>query len=171
MTAKPNRQEPTNWKNTPYGKEKKKERQNEIDALKRETKLLSAKVASNHVARGYYVQMKEVLEDLLMLELAQKAIEARMKYETRGKLIRIDDNSLAPFRNELEKVKHIKLVEGILSASGVLDIQEIMSHLYEFMYNNQEVKRKKADPLKELKQVLDMYADKLNKIEMQTRRR
>lgn len=97
---------------------------------------LTRQVGRNPLATGYYIQLKELLEDLLMLELAQRVAEATMKFYTRNKTLVINDQSLVPFRSEMEKAKTLKLVSGVLSLSGCLDVESVLDKVTTKSHNN-----------------------------------
>lgn len=134
------------------------------DALHREMLLLMQKVGRNPVAKGYYVQMKDVLEDLLMLELAQKAAEATMKFQTRNKILVVNDRALAPFRAEMERAKTLKLVTGVLSLSGHLDVDGAVELAMSALYGPRDREKpteKEGKLLAQIQSMLDGYAKKI----------
>lgn len=134
--------------------------------LSQEMIFLTRKVAGNPLARDYYTQLKELLEELLMLDLAQRAVEATVKYETRNKIISIDDSSLAPFRAEMEKAKTLKLASGILSATGYLDVESALSRIEEILYGpkkpTENVQTEKI--VSRLKELLDDYSKRMENL-------
>lgn len=143
----------------------KEERKNKDRNLRQEMIFLSRKVAGNPLARGYYIQLKELLEEMLMLELAQRSVEATMRYETRNKIISIDENSLAPFRAEMEKAKTLKLITGILSATGHLDIESVLERVEDSLYGPKKVEEKQTkDIVSQMKELLDNYSKKMEKL-------
>ena len=134
------------------------------DALHREMLLLTQKVGRNPLARGYYTQIKAVLEDLLMLELAQKAAEATMKFQTRDKILVVNDKALAPFRAEMERAKTLKLVSGVLSLSGHLDVDGAVELAMSALYGPRDKDKpaeKEGKLLTQLQAMLDGYAKKI----------
>lgn len=134
--------------------------------LNQEMVFLTRKVAGNPLAMGYYIQLKELLEELLMLDLAQRAVEATMKYETRNKIISIDDNSLTPFRSEMEKAKTLKLATGVLSATGYLDVESALSRIEEVLYGPKKPTEnvQTEQIVSRLKELLDNYSKKMERL-------
>lgn len=143
----------------------REERKNRDRSLRQDMIFLTRKVGRNSLAKGYYIQLKELLEDLLMLELAQKAVEATVKYETKDKVISIDDNSLAPFRAEMEKAKTVKMVTGVLSATGYLDVESALSRVEELLYGPKKADTKQADTtISQIRVLLDNYAKRMENL-------
>lgn len=134
------------------------------DALHREYLLLTQKVGRNPLAKGYYTQIKDVLEDLLMLELAQKAAEATLKFQTRDKILVVNDRSLAPFRAEMERAKTLKLIAGVLSLSGHLDVDGAVELAMSALYGPRDKEKpaeKEGKLFAQLQAMLDGYAKKI----------
>lgn len=137
----------------------------EIEAsLKREMLFLTRQVGRNPLATGYYIQLKELLEDLLMLELAQRAAEATMKFYTRNKTLVINDQSLVPFRSEMEKAKTLKLVSGVLSLSGCLDVESVLDKVTTAIYGPKHPSKQKDDnTVEEIRKIVTEYAKRIEK--------
>lgn len=149
----------------PYTKQFLEEEREKLASVKREMLLLTRKVGRNPLAAGYYIQIKDLLEDLMMLELAQKAAESTMKFDSANKIITIDDASLGPFRAEMEKAKMLKLVAGVLSLSGCLNVEDTLDKVTSSMYGPRikDKKSKDIDVLSEVKKIVDSYSKKLEK--------
>lgn len=132
-------------------------------SLKREMEFLTRRVAKNPLSTSYYTQIKELLEDLLMLELAQRAAEVTVQYQTRNKIISIQEQDLTSFRLEMEKAKTLKLVAGILSLTGYLNVEDVLDKVTSTIYGPRinRVNDSKDSLLKDLKKILDSYASKL----------
>lgn len=150
-------------KKNPYQEYADKEKRDKHSQMRKEAIFLTRKVASNPLASGYYTQIKDLLEDLLMLDLAQKAAEAQLKYQTRNKVLVVDDNNLAPFRAEMERAKTLKLVTGVLSLSGHLDVESVLDKVANSLYapNTPSQESNQANLLSEIKKMLDSYAKKM----------
>lgn len=148
---------------TPYEQGIREEHRKRTAILKQEMLYLTRKVARNKLATDYYIQLKELLEELLMLDLAQKAVEATMKFETRNKVISIDDSSLLQFRTEMEKAKTLKLVSGILSATGHFEVDRVLEKIESLLYapSQKSDSSKADDTISRLKKLLDTYAKKM----------
>lgn len=140
---------------------------NRISELRREMIFLTRSVGKNPLSIGYYTQIKDLLEDLMMLELAQRAAEVTIQFQTINKIISIDDRALAPFRAEMEKAKTLKMITGILSITGCLDTEDVLSKVTTYMYGPKMPKdtktEKEINTLNEIKKLLDDYARKIEK--------
>jgi hypothetical protein len=140
------------------------EKREKGNALRREMLLLTRKVGRNPLAAAYYTQMKDLLEEILMMELAQKAVEATMKCNTQNKIICVTDTSLAPFRTEMEKAKTLKLIAGVLSLSGHLDVDGAVELAMSALYGPRDKEKpaeKEGKLLAQLQAMLDGYAKKI----------
>lgn len=152
---------------TPHDLNTERQMQEEKDktaSIKREMLFLTRKVGSNALSAGYYVQMKDLLEDLLMLELAQRAAEATIQFNTKNKIISIEHHHLNAFRAEMEKAKTLKLITGILSLSGHFDVEGVLDKVTTAMYGPKTKKEKTPDLLAELKKIMADYAKKITKV-------
>lgn len=141
------------------------EKREKGNALRREMLLLTRKVGRNPLAAAYYTQMKDLLEEILMMELAQKAVEATMKCNTQNKIICVTDTSLAPFRTEMEKAKTLKLVAGVLSMSGHLDVEGALNRVSDTLYGPRREDHKDSNNslLAELREMIEAYSKKIDK--------
>ena len=141
------------------------EKREQGNALRREMILLTRKVGRNPLATAYYAQMKDILEDLLMMELAQKAVESTMKCNTQNKILQVSDAALGPFRAEMDRAKTLKLASGVLSMSGHQDVDGALERLTDTLYGPRKETKKDSDKaiLSQLQEMLESYAKKVEK--------
>lgn len=151
---------------SPFNKERNEEEARQRDELRRQAEFLKKKAESNALSRDYFNAFKDIINEILMIELAQKAAESHFLHSTRFSNIRVDENSLSAFRRELEKAKLLKLITGILETTGSFNIEEIISLVSNTLYGPKPA-TSRTDTHKqtaELKKILNEYITTLEKL-------
>jgi hypothetical protein len=150
---------------TPYEQDIIQEEESRLEELSRTSNLLMSKTTSNQVANAYYIQLRALLEDILMLELAQKTTEVSLMKDTYSSIISINESSLKQFREEMEKAKTLKLITGILSITGSLNLEDNLQNVSNKIYGV-ESKPIQKDSFSSLKKdIKDMFENYLQQLE------